>query len=200
MRFNGLVLELVRLDSETLTGIDRDSFQCTTESVTDYFRKSARKHSVSGYAQTYVLKEVGSRKVIGFFAVCPTEIQPSSLPTSETRGLPGRRLPALLLAQFGIDQSSTRMGFGHFLLLEAIKTYHHIQKLSGGKVFVLDLENPDLASFYAELGFTICVGESTKMFLTVGEASSIVEASRQGQQGGDEPESEGESGQFGLGI
>ena len=97
-----------------------EGFDCGKEPLNIWLMTHARHAENSGVAHVYVWTAVGERKVLAYFALCPTEV------VRDDDGLSGAlaggysRIPGYLIARLALDRAIQGKGRGEQLLLDAL--------------------------------------------------------------------------------
>lgn len=136
---------------------DLESFDCGEAAYNDWLRVHAATSVQAGVCAVYLLIEsttVASR-VVGYFAINPTQVVRGDAPASLARGWPSV-IPAWKIGKLAVhvDLRAHRQQWGRHLLREALLTILTVAEAGGGKVIVVDADNPGLVGFYVRNGFT----------------------------------------------
>lgn len=143
---------------ERLTGQhDLAGFDCGEPSYNEWLTRHATAAVRAGVCAVYVLVEAepGGGRVMGYYAISPTEVVRSEVPGVMARGWPVR-VPAWRLGKLAVHvelRGDTAAAWGRQVLRHALKTLVRIADSGGGKVIVVDADNPGLIGFYTSNGF-----------------------------------------------
>jgi GNAT superfamily N-acetyltransferase len=117
---------------------DSTEFDCTDKDLNDFIKEDALKQKEEGWNTTYVATEIGSKKVIGFFALAQDAITISP----ETRKKLGKEycaIPAIKIGRFAVDKNYQNKGIGQHILKYAMGfIVQNICPLIGGIYITLD--------------------------------------------------------------
>lgn len=138
-------------------GYDLGAFDCGEPAYNDWLVSHAASSVASGVCAVYLLLEEigGEQRVVGYYAINPSQVIRAAVPSSMSRGWPGA-VPAWKLGKLAVhvDLRSDKDGqWGRQLLRDALETLVRIADAGGGKVIVVDADNPDLVDFYRRNGF-----------------------------------------------
>lgn len=135
---------------------DLATFDCGESSYNEWLTSHAAASVQAGVSAVYVLlEEAAGTRVVGYFAINPTQVAVDHAPKSMARGWP-RSVPAWKLGKLAIHvdlQADKQAEWGRHLLREALETVVRVADAGGGKVIVVDADNPGLLGFYTRNGF-----------------------------------------------
>lgn len=159
---------------------NRAGFDCGTEALNDFLRKTARQHREKGLSNTFVLlDEEAQQNILGFFTLSFLEVDASLLPQDAARRLPKlSRLPAAKLARLAVDQRSQGKGYGSILLADAVKRIAATAMESGGIIGIfVDAKDEKARQFYLHFDFIPLMDNSLSLFLPLKTLRAGLEAS-----------------------
>jgi predicted N-acetyltransferase YhbS len=155
------------LESGPLTDEDElGTFACGVESLDLWLVDHARRAQRSGTARTTVWRRPGERVVVGYYALCPTEVHRSSAGLTRRWSSGAGIVPGFLLARLALDKALHGQGLGEQLLVDALETVCAAADIAGGRVVVVDPVDDSAAQFYARYGFE-SVGGSSRQYLLI---------------------------------
>lgn len=138
-------------------GYDLWAFDCGEAVYNEWLREHAATSVQSGICAVYLLMEEAedAARVAGYYAIAPTQVVRDAVPGKLARGWP-QTVPAWKLAKLAIhvdlrEQESEE--WGRQLLREALERIVTVADAGGGKVIVVDADNPGLHGFYHRNGF-----------------------------------------------
>lgn len=137
-----------------LEGID---FDCGAQHYNDWLFRHSRSAVKSGSASVYLLLEIETGRVVGYFSLSPTQVRKEDAPGQLQGGLM-RQAPGYLIGKLALDKSlqgrkPPEVPMGPQLVLAAIAKAVDAATIGGGQVIVVDADNQGLVRFYAECGF-----------------------------------------------
>jgi ribosomal protein S18 acetylase RimI-like enzyme len=137
--------------------IDPSGFICGDPLYDRWLTEHAATSVRAGVCAVYLLLEQSenSMRVVGYYAINPTQIARSEAPTRLTRGWP-THVPAWKIGKLAIHldlQSDKEAQWGRQLLRDALETIVRVSDVGGGKVIVVEAANESLLHFYERSGF-----------------------------------------------
>ncbi|MFM1965339.1 MAG: hypothetical protein RL134_1064 [Actinomycetota bacterium] len=155
-------------------GIRRDSFDCGEALINQWWHEHAGQAHRRDSARTYVAVDRKGR-VLGFFASTVAQL---TVDEGRAVGLRDRYpIPAVRLAQLGVDRRHQGHGLGGALLAEAIRLAHDILQRAAFQVFVVEALHESAAAFYAGFGFQRFRDDPLRLYLTAGQIRASVRES-----------------------
>lgn len=143
---------------------DRMSFDCGEAELNDYLHFTAGQHVDKGYAQVWVaVPKPGASQVIGYYALSMTSLAPEELP----RKVALKKVPALLLGKFAVDQRHQGQKIGVRLLMDAQNSALLVSRQVGVYALVVDALNDRAAAFYRKYGFEELTTGPWHLFKTI---------------------------------
>lgn len=136
---------------------DLTGFDCGEPSYNDWLLRHAAASVSAGVCAVYLLLETTNQasRVVGYYALNPTQVVREDLPRALARGAP-RTVPAWKLGKLAIHvdlRADKPAQWGRQLLRDALETIVRVADAGGGKVIVVDADNPGLLDFYTRNGF-----------------------------------------------
>jgi predicted GNAT family N-acyltransferase len=138
-------------------GYDLTAFECGEPSYNDWLIRHAAASVSAGVCAVYLLLETTAQasRVVGYYAINPTQVVREELPRSLARGGP-QTVPAWKLGKLAIHidlRADKPAQWGRQLLRDALETIVRVADAGGGKVIVVDTDHPGLLDFYTRNGF-----------------------------------------------
>lgn len=159
-------------------GFDLGAFDCGEPTYNDWLTRHAAPSVSAGVCAVYLLlEETGQAlRVVGYYAINPTQVVREDLPRSLARGGP-RTVPAWKLGKLAVHvdlRADNQARWGQQLLRDALETI--LRADGGGKVVVVDADNAGLVDFYNRNGFkTTGVEGNLTLYLKVSTARAALE-------------------------
>lgn len=153
-------------------GYDLESFDCGEQTYNEWLVRHAAASVRAGVSAVYLLLEVNNdeERVVGYFAINPTQVVRDEVPSSLARGWP-QTVPAWKLGKLAIHvdlRADQAAQWGRQLLRDALETIVRVADAGGGKVIVVDADNSGLVGLYTRNGFkTTGVDGDLSLYLTV---------------------------------
>ena len=154
---------------------DRSMFDCGEQSVNDWFRRQAGQSQRSNNART-ILAVQGTR-VVGFYASRVGTMDKGEVAEAFGVGKARYPMPAILLAQLGVDVRSQGRGLGVSLLVHALESFLAVADQVGVEVILVDALTTELCAFYRKMGFRSLEDRHVRMFMPVKVLRATFDAS-----------------------
>jgi hypothetical protein len=139
---SGPSYRIVRLSAERATEYDLDAFDCGERAYNEWLSLHAVSSVRAGVSAVYLLVEdvAESQRVVGYYAINPTQVLRADAPAALVRGWP-QSIPAWKLGKLAIHldlRADKKAAWGRQLLRDALETIVEIANIGGGKVIVVD--------------------------------------------------------------
>jgi hypothetical protein len=133
-------------------GFDLTAFDCGEPSYNEWLLRHAAASVTAGVCAVYLLLETTAEasRVVGYYAINPTQVVRDELPRAVARGGP-QTVPAWKLGKLAVHvdlRADKPAQWGRQLLRDALETIVRVADAGGGKVVVVDADNPGLLDFY----------------------------------------------------
>jgi len=148
---------------------DRDGFDCGSEALNLFLKKTARQHAARGISRTFVLVEEDASEtqpILGFFSLNLCQIKSESLSAGEAKKLP-RDVSGIRLGRLAAAKDYQRQGIGKTLLVAAMRKFIEIFNTAGGIGLFVDAKDQDAKRYYEQFGFVSLPLNELEMFLPV---------------------------------
>jgi GNAT superfamily N-acetyltransferase len=133
---------------------DRTAFSCGVDALDRYFQQQAGQDQRRSVAIPYVLVDVATGRVAGYYTLSTFSIVPERLPEALVRKLPRYDvLPAILVGRLAVDQRYRGQRLGGALLIDALRRCLGISREVGAIGVVVDAKDDSARSFYEHYGF-----------------------------------------------
>jgi GNAT superfamily N-acetyltransferase len=129
-----------------------EAFDCGSPAETDWLRRSARAAEAAGTARTYVVTPEGSNRVVGYYALAASKVEPANAPARLLKGAGRTDVPVILLARLGVDVTAQGCGLGHRLVFDALVRVVSASKIIGARALLIDAETEQAKQFYLHIG------------------------------------------------
>lgn len=164
---------LVALDAEH----DISGFDCGENSLNTFLAREARGAHASGASRTHVWVEPGQQRVIAYFTLLHTTVEPSEIPRSERGSFPAG-IPGYLIGKLALDTPLRGRGLGKALLLDALAIVVRAADAVGGRLVVVDALDNTTHGFYQKANF-IPIESSYRLWMKVATARAALTPSGQ---------------------
>lgn len=92
-------------------------------------------------------------RVVGYYGLAPTGVEPRALPRKIRTGQPPDPLPCLLLGQLAVDQAHQGRGIGNALVGHALERSILGAELTGGRALLVNAIDADAVRSWRSWGF-----------------------------------------------
>ncbi|MFH0730992.1 MAG: GNAT family N-acetyltransferase [Pseudomonadota bacterium] len=152
---------------------DRAVFSCGSDPLDRYLLKQAGQDSRKHVAATFVLVEMNSPAVLGFYTLSATSLRLNDLPEQTIKKLPKYPLiPAILLGRLAVDLKNRGMGYGQILLIDALKRCLNTRDV-GWAAVIVDAKDEQAVSFYEHHHFIRLSPSAFRLFLPRSTIASL---------------------------
>lgn len=155
---------------------DRAKFDCGTNKLNKYLRRTARQHLDKGMSRTFVLIDDNSAtEIIGSYTLAACEIHVEKLPRKYSKKyLP--KAPAAKLARLAVSKNKQRQGFGTLMMVNAIERIILVSKNLGIIGFFVDAKNKEAKGYYEQFGFISLPENPLELFLPIATLEQAYES------------------------
>ncbi len=131
---------------------DLEDFQSGEATLDTWLRERAFANMEAAASRTYVICPSGSRKVIGYYAICMGQIFNQEVIGSMRRNMP-RQIPAVILGRLAIDEKWQGRGLGKALLQDAVQRSSRASQEVSARLLVIHAISVEAEAFYLHHGF-----------------------------------------------
>jgi ribosomal protein S18 acetylase RimI-like enzyme len=132
---------------------DLEDFDSGEPILDDWLRGRALGNMDTAASKTYVVCLPGSRKVIGFYALCMGQILNQEAIGAMRRNMP-HQIPAVILGRLAIDRNWQRQGIGAALLHDAVQRSFRAAEEVSARLLIVHATSAAAEAFYRRFGFT----------------------------------------------
>jgi GNAT superfamily N-acetyltransferase len=129
-----------------------EEFDCGSPAETDWLRRSARVAEAAGTARTYVVTPEESNRVVGYYALAASKVEPANAPARLLKGAGRTDVPVILLARLGVDVTAQGCGLGRRRVFDALLRVVSASKIIGARALLIDAETEQAKQFYLHVG------------------------------------------------
>ncbi|MGD0440289.1 MAG: GNAT family N-acetyltransferase [Acidimicrobiales bacterium] len=152
------------LSSEhVLTGFD-----CGKPALNDWLVRRSLSNQSGGTSRTWVVIEVETQRVVGFYASSTASVLRSSAPKKFGRNQP-EELPAILLGRIGVDAKHKGRGLGAALLRHFMFKAIEVAGSVGVRLVLVHAKDEEARSFYRHYGFVESPVDPMTMMMLIGD-------------------------------
>ncbi len=152
---------------------NRRNFDCGVPVLNEYLAKIAGQDVKRKAAAVFVMTpKTETSRIVGYYTLCSTSIELSSLPADLASKLPRYpEIPAILLGRLARDTSCP--GVGSLLLADALARCVRVAIEIAATVIVVDSKGESATGFYARFGFVSLPSLPHRMFLPLATAEKL---------------------------
>jgi hypothetical protein len=152
---------------------DRTLFDCGVMVLNEYLTKYANQDVKRRAAAVFVLVDRAvPKRVIGFYTLCATSVELSSLPAEQTSRLPRYpQIPAILVGRLARDVKYN--GVGALLLSDALVRCVRVANEIAASLIVVDSKGEEATRFYRKFVFISLPDLADRMFLPMQTAEKL---------------------------
>jgi len=148
---------------EPLGGRERVGFACGLVALDRYFLEQARQDVRRHFASCFVLVEVSTGRVAGYYTLSACHVHLADLPEDGRRRLPRYpTVPAVRLGRLAVDRDFQQRGLGSVLLANAVA--RSLESEVAAHLMVVDATDAKAAGFYRRHGFENVPDDQRKCF------------------------------------
>ncbi|MCY7369061.1 MAG: GNAT family N-acetyltransferase [Chamaesiphon sp.] len=160
MSFPPFTHQIAQLSAEH----DRADFRSGSEPLDRYLWERANQDFKRYVATPFVLYDLESKRIAGYYTLAATGIQFEDLPETMRKKLPRYPIvPAILLGRLAVDERYQGQGIGSFLLVDALRR-SLINEIVAAAV-VVDAKDQTAQAFYKYHNFVSFAGQPLRLFL-----------------------------------
>lgn len=127
-------------------------FHCSEPSLDEWLKRKALKNQTIGASRTFIICELGTKQVIGFYALATGSVQRQTLSGALRRNMP-EPIPVLVLGRLAVDERYHRLGLGVGLLKDAVLRARQVAEQVGTKALLVHALSDNAHAFYRHWGF-----------------------------------------------
>jgi len=133
---------------------DRASFASGNDELDRYFREQAAQDQKRGVARPFVVVEIATGTVAGYYTLSATSVDLRALPAQITKRMPRYpTVPTTLLGRLARDLRYRGRGIGQLLLTNALRRSYDTSQQVASVGVVVDAIDDGARAFYEDYGF-----------------------------------------------
>ena len=157
---------------------DVSAFDSGKPALDDWLRARALSNQTKGFTVVMVVHEAG--RVVGYYGLAPTAVEPAIAPRSVRTGQPPNPIPCLLIGQLAIDREYAGQGVGVALLAHALKRCLMSARLTGGRAVIVHAVDDEAAQFWRRRGFAPSPSDPYRLFRSLADIAASLTAAEEG--------------------
>jgi GNAT superfamily N-acetyltransferase len=143
---------------------NRADFRCGSEPLEQYLRERANQDFKRYVATPFVLYDLETERIAGYYTLAATGIQFEDLPETMRKKLPRYPLvPAILMGRLAVDERYQGQGLGSFLLVDALR--RSLMNEIVAAAVIVDAKDKTAQAFYEYHGFVSLDQQPLRLFI-----------------------------------
>jgi ribosomal protein S18 acetylase RimI-like enzyme len=143
---------------------DRQSFACGEEALDRYFRHQATEDVRRRVTNCFVIVDVASGSVAGYYTLSASGISLKDLPPDDAKKVPRYpEVPVVRIGRLAVDRGFQGRGIGGLMLMNAVD--RTMQDAAAAFALLVDAKNDGAVAFYERFGFRPLTAEPRTMYL-----------------------------------
>jgi GNAT superfamily N-acetyltransferase len=130
---------------------DLAGFECGKAALDDWLKTFARSNQRQDFTRVMVIHEEG--KVVGYYGLAPSAIDPGAAPRRVRTGRPPDPIPCLLIGQLAVDRHHQGRGIGSMLVADAFWRCIAGAEIIGGRAIVVHAIDTEAEAYWQSWGF-----------------------------------------------
>ena len=144
---------------------DTSQFDCGKPALNKWLQNHALSNQRHGFTRVIVV--CSGKRVVGFYGLAPTAVDPSIFPRRVRTGQPPKKLPAILIGQLAVDIKFSGRGLGAGLLHHALERAAAGARLLAGRAVLVDAIDEEAKKFWQTNGFRSLPDNGSVLFRSV---------------------------------
>lgn len=132
-------------------GHDLTDFACGKSALDDWLRTFARTNQRQDFTRVMVIHE--DERVVGYYGLAPSAIDPGAAPRRVRTGRPPDPIPCLLIGQLAVDCRHQGRGIGSMLVIDAFRRCIAGAEILGGRAIVVRAIDAEAEIYWQSWGF-----------------------------------------------
>ena len=128
-----------------------EGFTCGKPSLDLWLQNFSRSNQLRGFTRTFVVCD--DDKVVGYYGLAPTVIEPNAVPRRIRTGRPPDPIPCLLIGQLAVDSRYKGKGIGSALVKDAFLRCVAGADIVGGRAIIVRAIDEEAEQFWQSWGF-----------------------------------------------
>ena len=130
---------------------DLADFDCGKATLDEWLRTFAHSNQRQDFTRVMVVHEDG--KVVGYYGLAPSAIDPGAAPRRIRTGRPPDPIPCLLIGQLAVDRRHQGRGIGSMLVADAFRRCLAGAEIIGGRAVVVRAIDAEAEAYWQSWGF-----------------------------------------------
>ena len=153
---------------------DLASFDCGKPALNAWLKARAMANQRNGFTVVVVVHD--EHRVVGYYGLSPTAVEPAILPRKVRTGQPPNPIPCLLLGQLAMDLAYAGRGIGTALVAHALERAVLGAQLTGGRALLVRAIDEGAISFWRRRGFLSSPADPFLLFRSLRDIEASLRA------------------------
>ena len=153
---------------------DLAAFDCGKPGLDAWLKQRALTNQERGFTVVIVVHE--DARVVGYYGLAPTGVEPQAVPRKIRTGQPPDPLPCLVLGQLAVDRAYQGRGIGDALVGHALERSTLGAELTGGRGLLVNAIDADAVRFWRSWGFVPSPSDPFQLFRSVPDIRASLQA------------------------
>jgi GNAT superfamily N-acetyltransferase len=154
---------------------DRSAFTCGVDALDRYLREHAGQDQRRRLSATFVLVDIASGALAGFYSLAAGAVEPGSLPEQMAKRLPRRPLPVTLIGRLAVDLGYRGLALGRRLLADALIRAAAASRDIGAMAVIVDAKDETARAFYERHGFQQFADDPMRLFIPMSDVERLIQ-------------------------
>jgi ribosomal protein S18 acetylase RimI-like enzyme len=151
------------------------SFDCGVRDLNLYLQQRAGQETRKKIAAVYVIRQLRSRRVVGYYTLSSYAIELSTLPDEIVKKIPKYPLlPVTLIGRLAVDRNFQGQKIGKHLLMDALLRSENLSREIGSMAVIVDSKDETSRSFYEKYDFKQFKKNPLKLFLPMSTIKDLI--------------------------
>ena len=146
---------------------DLEGFECGKPALDDWLRTFARANQRQDFTRVMVVHEDG--RVVGYYGLAPSAIDPGAAPRRVRTGRPPDPIPCLLIGQLAVDRRHQGRGIGSMLVADALRRCMAGAEIIGGRAIVVRAIDAEAELYWQSWGFVAARDDPSVLMRSVAD-------------------------------
>jgi GNAT superfamily N-acetyltransferase len=128
-----------------------EGFDCGKPALNRWLSDFGLANQSRGFTRVLVVHDSG--RVVGYYGLAPTVIEPDAVPRAIRTGRPPNPIPALLVGQLAVDRTYAGRGIGSALVVDAFRRCVAGADIVAGRAIIVRAIDASAEAYWQGWGF-----------------------------------------------
>jgi GNAT superfamily N-acetyltransferase len=153
---------------------DLTNFDCGKPALNAWLKIRALANQRNGFTVVAVVHD--EHRIVGYYGLSPTAVEPAVLPRKIRTGQPPNPIPCLLLGQLAMDLAYAGRGVGAALVGHVLERAVLGARLTGGRALLVRAIDEDAIEFWKRRGFLSSPADPYLLFRSLADIEASLKA------------------------